>query len=97
MVTRIGGQRRKTRSLMKKAKRQRGKVSLRRYLQEFEQGVRVALKAEPSVSKGTYFRRFHGEVGVVSKRLGTCYEVLIKDGGKVKQIIVHPVHLRRVA
>ncbi len=97
MTTRIGGQRRKTRSLMKKSKRQRGKLSLRNYLQEFEPGERVSLKAEPSIQRGTYFRRFHGKVGIISKRLGTCYEVLVTDGGKQKQLIVHPVHLRRVA
>jgi len=96
MVTRVGGQRRKTRSLMSKRRTARGKLSLRKYFQILEPGTRVALKAEPSVQAGTYFRRFHGKIGVVSKKLGTCYEVLIKDGGKQKTLIVHPVHLQQV-
>ncbi len=96
MVTRIGGQRRKTRSLMSKQRKTRGKISLRKYLQVLEPGTKVALKAEPSVQSGMYFRRFHGKVGVVSKKLGTCYEVLIKDGDKQKALIVHPVHLQQV-
>jgi len=94
MVTRIGGQRRKTRNTMSKTRRARGKLSLRAYLQEFQPGQKVALKAEPSVQSGLYFRRFHGRIGQVSKRLGTCYEILLNDGGKEKKLIVHPVHLK---
>ncbi len=97
MVTRIGGQRRKTRSMMSKQRRSRGKLSMRAYLQKLEPGQKVALKTEPSVQRGTYFRRFHGKVGLVSKKLGTCYEVLIKDGNKEKRLIVHPVHLKVVS
>ena len=97
MVTRIGGQRRKTRSMMRNQRRCRGKMSLRAYFQELSPGQKVALKAEPCVQKGTYFRRFHGKVGLVSKRLGTCYEVLVRDGAKEKKLIVHPVHLKVVA
>ena len=26
---------------------------------------------------------------------GNCYEVLIKDGGKEKTLIVHPIHLKK--
>lgn len=94
MVTRIGGQRRKTRRLMTKPRRERGKLSLRRYFQQFEPGQKVALKAEPSIQKGTYFRRFHGKVGVIKEKLGTCYAVIVKDGAKEKQLIIHPVHLK---
>jgi ribosomal protein L21E len=93
-MMRIGGSRRKTRNIMSKPKRLRGKVSLTRYFQPLEPGQRVALKAEPSVQDGIYFKRFHGRVGVVGKRLGTCYEVRIVDRGKAKSLIVHPVHLK---
>jgi large subunit ribosomal protein L21e len=97
MVTRIGGQRRKTRSILSKRKRAKGKLSLRNYFQPLEAGQKVALKAEPSVQSGLYFRRFHGLVGTVSKKLGNCYEVIIKDGAKEKKLIIHPVHLKVVA
>ncbi len=91
---RIGGARRKTRQKFKKHYRSRGKVSLRRYLQSFTRGDRVALVAEPAVQKGMYFRRFHGKTGTVVKKIGSCYEVSILDGNKEKRVIVHPVHLR---
>lgn len=94
MVTRIGGQRRKTRSTMSKARRQKGKLPLRRYFQVLEPGQKVALKAEPSVQKGLYFRRFHGKIGVIAKKLGSCYEVHVTDGKKKKSLIVHPIHLK---
>ena len=96
MVMRIGGARRKTRQKYKKNYKQRGKISLRRYLQAFSEGDRVALVAEPAVQKGIYFRRFHGMNGTVSRKLGACYEVKVRDHDKEKHVIVHPVHLRRL-
>lgn len=95
-MKRIGGNRRKTRSKLKKRARTKGKISLTRYLQVLKIGERVCLKGEPAIQKGFYFRRFHGKHGVVKNKKGTCYEVLIKDKNKEKTIIVHPVHLRKV-
>ena len=96
-MMRMGGARRKTRQIMTKPRRLKGKVSLTRYFQEFKEGQRVALKAEPSVQNGIYFKRFHGRVAVVGKKLGTCYEVTLNDQGKEKRLIVHPVHLKLVS
>jgi ribosomal protein L21E len=96
MATRIGGARRKTRQKFSKNYKARGKISLRSYLQTLEAGDKVALQAETAVPEGMYFRRFHGKIGTVSKRLGSCYEVVIKDYDKVKHIIVHPVHLKKL-
>ena len=95
MVQRAGGFRRKTRSKLKKNVKARGKISIRRYLQAFKQGERVILKAEPAVQKGMYFPRYHGKSGLIKGKSGKCYEVLIKDGGKDKLLIVHPVHLKK--
>ena len=96
MVTRVGGQRRKTRAKFSKTRRARGKMSLTAYFQEFEEGDKVALKAEPAVQSGLYFPKFHGKIGTVAKKLGTCYEVALNDHGKEKKLIVHPVHLKRI-
>ena len=96
MVMRIGGARRKTRQKFKKNYKARGKISLRRYLQPLTVGDKVALVAEPAVQAGLYFRRFHGKIGTVAKKLGTCYEVIIYDMDKEKHVIVHPVHLKKV-
>ncbi len=96
MVKRIGGSRRKTRHKLKKNVRTRGKISLTRFFQTFKMGDKVVLNAEPAYQKAMYFPRFHGLVGSVSKKVGTCYEVSIKDHDKNKVVIVHPVHLKKL-
>ena len=95
MVTRIGSARRKTRQKMTKNHRKRGKISLRKYLQEFKVGDKVILKLEPAVQKGMYFPRFHGLQGIIEAKKGKCYEVGIKDIKKEKIVIVHPIHLKK--
>ena len=96
MAKRIGGARRKTRHKLKKRVQARGKISIRKYMQPFKTGERVALAAESAVQKGMYFPRFHGRTGVVTGMQGECYTIAFRDGGKEKTVIAHPVHLRKV-
>ena len=96
MVTRQGGFRRKTRHKMQKSVRQKGKISFRRFFQELNEGDKVKLLAEPAYQKGLYFPRFHGKIGTVKAKKGTCYDVAIKDARKEKTLIVHPVHLTKI-
>jgi large subunit ribosomal protein L21e len=96
MGQRIGGSRRKTRHKFQKGTREKGKISLTRYFQEFSTGEKVLLDLEPAVHGGMYHPRFHSKVGVVKSKSGKCYNVGIKDGNKEKTLIVHPVHLRRL-
>jgi large subunit ribosomal protein L21e len=84
-----------TRQKFKKHYRTKGKVSIRKFFQDFKEGDQVVLKVEPAYHKGRYYPRFHGKSGVISGKRGSNYTVLIKDGGKDKMIIVHPVHLQR--
>lgn len=94
MGKRKGGYRRGSRQLLRKNHRTAGKLSLTRFLATYEQGQGVTLKAEPAYHKGMYHVRFHGSTGVVSARRGDCYEVVVRDGGKEKKLVVHPVHLQ---
>lgn len=96
MVTRIGTKRRKTRHKLKRKPADKGKIPLSKYFQTFENGERVALKINSAVAKGQFFPRFHGRAGKVTGIKGTCYNVEIKDGGKVKTLVVHPIHLIRL-
>lgn len=96
MVQRSGGFRRKTRGILKKKKNDKGKISIKNYLQGYNKGDRICLVAEPAVQKGMHFPKFNGKSGVIQDKRGNCYEILIKDGGKEKLLIVHPVHLRRI-
>ena len=96
MVTKLGTSRSKTRHKLKKSVRQKGKIGLSKYFQKFKEGEKVALVAEPAVQKGMYHPRFHKKPGVIQAKEGTCYKVLIKDRGKPKTVVVHPVHLKRL-
>ena len=96
MAKRKGGFRRKTRAKLRRNANDRGKVSIRKYLQSFDIGERVSLVMNPSVHEGMYFPRFHGAKGIVKEKQGDCYIVQIKDKTKLKKLIVHPVHLTKV-
>ena len=96
MATRKGGNRRKSRAKFRRNIRDRGKVSIRKYLQSFKAGDKVYLKANPSVHKALYFPRFHGNKGTIKYKRGECYIVEIKDKNKIKNLIVHPVHLTKI-
>lgn len=94
MTTRIGGNKRKSRAKLKKGFRSKGKLSIKKYFQEFEMGTRVALLLDSSVHMGEFHPRFHGKSGIINGKKGECYEIAIKDGNKMKTVIVHPIHLR---
>jgi len=96
MTTRMDGFRKRTRHKFKKERSQKGKVSIKKFLQKFEVGESVYLSVEPAYQKGMYRPKFMGKSGVVVKKKGTCYEVKINDQGKSKVLIVHPVHLIKV-
>jgi large subunit ribosomal protein L21e len=96
MGKRKGGYRRKTRKMMRKNVRARGKISLTNYFATYKDGDRVVLLTEPAVQNGIYHLRFHGRNGIVTGKQGTCYKVSIKDGNKPKTVIVHPVHLKKM-
>lgn len=96
MAKRIGGTRRKTRHIFQSSVREKGKISIRRYLESYSIGERVVLKAQPAIQDGLYFRRFHGKSGLISKKQGDCYMVTVTDGGVPKQIVAHPAHLKRI-
>lgn len=87
------GYRRKTRSLLKKKPRERGKVGLSKILYEYKPGEKVVIKAEPSVHKGMPHRRYHGKVGVIVIKKGRSYVVNVAQGNAIKEIIVRPEHI----
>ena len=88
------GFRNKTRSLLKKKPRERGKLGLSRLLRTFEPGEKVVIKIDPSVHKGMPHRRYQGKVGVVVSKRGRAYEINVTQGDAVKEVIVRPEHLR---
>jgi large subunit ribosomal protein L21e len=97
MVQRIGTKQRKTRYKFKRTIRERGKISISKYLQQFNSGDKVNLKISSNVEKGRFFPRFYGRTGKISGvKKGECYEVLIVDGNVEKKLYVHPIHLKKI-
>jgi large subunit ribosomal protein L21e len=87
------GYRRKTRSLLRKNAREKGKTGLSKILMEYKTGDRVVVKLNPSVHKGMPHRRFHGKIGIIENRRGQAYVVNVTQGKTAKEIIVRPEHL----
>jgi large subunit ribosomal protein L21e len=90
------GYRYRTRSLLRRKVRERGKTGLSKILREYVPGDRVVVKINPSIHKGMPHRRFHGKTGVIDERRGRAYVVNVSQGNAVKEIIVRPEHLEPV-
>ena len=90
-MKRVGGFRRKSRYKMRKSISERGKLHINRFLQEFEEGNKVLLKAYPSYQKGLFALRFFGKVGEIMGKQGECYKVKIKDGKNNQTKYLHPL------
>jgi large subunit ribosomal protein L21e len=87
------GYRKKTRALLRKKPRNRGKIGLSKILYEYKPGQKVVVKINPSVHKGMPHRRYHGRIGVIANKKGRAYVVGVTQGKAVKEIIVCPEHL----
>jgi large subunit ribosomal protein L21e len=94
MSSNKGGTRRKARYKLKKERKDKGKVSISRFMQTLKLDQRVHLKIESSYHKGEFHTQYTGKTGIVCGIRGKCYEIKIKDSNKEKMIIVHPVHLK---
>ncbi len=96
MGKRSKGYRTKTRALLRKRPRDRGKIGLSRILRIYKPGERVTVLIEPSIHKGMPHRRYHGRVGTVYAKRGKSYVVHIEIGNQKKEIIARPEHLTPV-
>ncbi|HXY82440.1 MAG TPA: 50S ribosomal protein L21e [Candidatus Saccharimonadales bacterium] len=92
-MRRSKGYRSKTRRLLTKKPRERGKIGLSRILRVYQPGDRVTILIEPSTHKGMPHRRYHGRVGTIQTRRGKSFVVDVQIGNQTKQIIARPEHL----
>lgn len=79
----------------KKPIRTRGKLQLSRYFQDLNKGDFVAISKEKAVPS-IFPKRFQGITGVVEGKRGKAYMVKIKDRNKEKQILIEPIHLKKI-
>jgi len=88
------GPRRKSRSVLTKRVRERGKIGLTRLLTRYETGEKVIIDIDSGVHRGMPHKRFQGKVGTVVERRGQAYVVEIPQRKTVKLITARPEHLR---
>jgi large subunit ribosomal protein L21e len=81
--------------IKRKSKREKGKIKLSNYFQEFNEGDRVAVKRELSVQP-KFPKQIQGRSGVVKTKRGNSYIVKISDLNKEKTYLIHPVHLKKL-
>ncbi len=75
------------------------RLTATRLIKDFKQGEKVIIDINTSHQMHTQTipsPRYRGRVGKIIEKRGSNYVVEIKDGGKLKKIISHPAHLKRV-
>ena len=83
-----------TREKLSNSPRDRGTSPPQRAIAEFDEGQKVHLKTDPSVSDGRFHPRFDGLTGTVVGKQGAAFKVDINDNGKDKTVLAKAAHLR---
>jgi large subunit ribosomal protein L21e len=95
MVKSSKGFRSRSRGTFTKDVREKGMPPITRYMQTFEIGESVLVNLEPSDPHGQPHPRYQGRTCTVVAQVGRAYRIEFVDGGKRKQLIANPVHLRK--
>jgi len=74
------------------------RLSAAKQLQEFKEGERVRIDANPSFLCGRLNTlRFNGRIARVVRKQGSAYVVELSDLGKRKQLVLSNVHLKKIS
>ncbi|OLD78533.1 50S ribosomal protein L21e [Candidatus Bathyarchaeota archaeon] len=96
MLRRSKGFRTKTRTLISRKPRDRGKQPLGRLLIAYTPGQMVKIMINPAVQKGMPHRRYHGRVGTIAEKRGRSYVVEVAGTKTPRIIIARPEHITSV-
>lgn len=83
----------RSRRLLKKPTREKGKLNIGKLLTKHEIGSQVIIKMDSSVQKSLPHKRFHGKIGVIVEKRGRGYVVSVPKGKSIRNIIVRSEHL----
>jgi large subunit ribosomal protein L21e len=89
------GPRRKSRSVLTKRVREKGKLGLSRLLAEYEVGDKVVINIDPAIHKGMPHKRFQGKVGTIIEKRGKAYILDIPQRKTSKLVVAGPEHVRK--
>jgi large subunit ribosomal protein L21e len=81
--------------IKRKLLREKGKIKLSNYFQEFKNNDNVSVIRELAVQP-RFPSKLQGRSGRIIGKKGNFYIVQINDLNKAKQYIIHPVHLRKL-
>jgi large subunit ribosomal protein L21e len=90
------GLRRKSRSVLTKKVREKGKLPLSRLLNEYDIGEKVVINIDPAIHKGMPHKRFQGKVANIVGQRGKSYILEIPQRKTVKTIIASVEHIRKI-
>ena len=93
-MKRSKGLRVRTRSILRRRKKERSRLNISRVIHQYEEGDRVAIVLDGGQQMGMPHRRFNGRTGFINKRQGKAWVVSVKDGNMQKTVIARPEHLR---
>ena len=93
-MKRSKGQRVRTRSILRRRKKERSRLNISRVIHQCEEGDRVAIVLDGGQQMGMPHRRFNGRTGFIENRQGKAWVVSVKDGNMQKTVIARPEHLR---
>ena len=93
-MKRSKGLRVRTRSILRRRKKERSRLNISRVIHQYEEGDRVAIVLDGGQQMGMPHRRFNGRTGFINKRQGKAWAVDVKDGNMQKTVIARPEHLR---
>jgi large subunit ribosomal protein L21e len=81
--------------IKRKRLREKGKIKLSRYFQEFKNGEIVAVVRELALTP-KFPKTIQGRSGKILEKRGECYVVSLNDLNKTKSYIIHPAHLKKI-
>jgi ribosomal protein L21E len=77
-----------------KSKKYKG-IKPSEHFKEFKEGDKVALAPNPA-HKGHFPPTFFGRTGIVLKKVCKSYEVRFLNGKTYKNLVVYPIHLKKI-
>ena len=89
------GIRRKSRGVLSKKVREKGRIPLSRLLTNYEEGEKVVINIDPAIHKAMPHKRFQGKVATVVGQRGKAYILEIPQRKTVKTIITTAHHIRK--
>ncbi len=89
------GPRRKSRSVLTKRVREKGKLGLSRLLVDYQVGDKVVINIDPAIHKGMPHKRFQGKVATVVEKRGKAYVLDIPQRKTSKLVVAGPEHIRK--